>query len=89
VFRLRSVVIMLTMSAVLPGSFALAAAASGLPIHITDALGRQVTLQAFPQRLVSLAPSNTERLFAVGAGPPSWVSPRWIRIRLRSLRYAG
>jgi iron complex transport system substrate-binding protein len=43
------------------------AAASEFPIHMTDALGRQVTIKTLPQRIVSLAPSNTERLFAVGA----------------------
>ena len=34
----------------------------------TDGLGREVKLEATPQRIVSLAPSNTEILFAVGAG---------------------
>lgn len=34
----------------------------------TDSLGRTVALEATPQRIVSLAPSNTEILFAVGAG---------------------
>lgn len=34
----------------------------------TDSLGRTVTLETSPQRIVSLAPSNTEILFAVGAG---------------------
>ena len=34
----------------------------------TDDLGRAITLEATPQRIVSLAPSNTEILFAVGAG---------------------
>jgi iron complex transport system substrate-binding protein len=34
----------------------------------TDSLGREITLEAAPQRIVSLAPSNTEILFAVGAG---------------------
>jgi iron complex transport system substrate-binding protein len=43
------------------------AAASEFPIHMTDTLGRQVTIKALPQRIISLAPSNTERLFAVGA----------------------
>src|SRR2546425_114590 len=33
------------MSAVLLGSGALAAAASGFPLHLTDALGRQVTIE--------------------------------------------
>ncbi len=34
----------------------------------TDGLGRQVTLAKPAQRVVSLAPSNTEILFAIGAG---------------------
>jgi iron complex transport system substrate-binding protein len=34
----------------------------------TDDLGRTITLTGIPQRVVSLAPSNTEILFAVGAG---------------------
>ncbi len=38
------------------------------PITLTDGLGREVTLSTKPQRIVSLAPSNTEILFAVGAG---------------------
>lgn len=38
------------------------------PIVMTDGLGRTVTLAAPAQRVVSLAPSNTEILFAVGAG---------------------
>ncbi|GAB4535263.1 MAG: ABC transporter substrate-binding protein [Anaerolineae bacterium] len=38
------------------------------PMTLTDDLGREVTLSELPQRIVSLAPSNTEILFAVGAG---------------------
>lgn len=38
------------------------------PIVMTDGLGRTVTLAAPAQRVISLAPSNTEILFAVGAG---------------------
>ena len=34
----------------------------------TDGLGREITLNILPQRIVSLAPSNTEILFAIGAG---------------------
>lgn len=37
-------------------------------IDLTDGLGRQVTLAAPAERVISLAPSNTELLFAVGAG---------------------
>ena len=38
------------------------------PITLTDGLGRTVTLKALPQRIVSLAPSATEMLYAIGAG---------------------
>lgn len=37
------------------------------PLALTDDLGREVSLSALPQRVVSLAPSNTEILFVVGA----------------------
>jgi iron complex transport system substrate-binding protein len=42
--------------------------ATAMPITLTDDLGRTVTLAAPAQRVVSLAPSNTEILFAIGAG---------------------
>ncbi len=35
-------------------------------IEVTDQLGRVVRLDAVPQRIISLAPSNTEILFALG-----------------------
>ncbi len=38
------------------------------PITVTDVAGRKVTLAAIPQRIVSLAPSNTEILFALDLG---------------------
>lgn len=37
-------------------------------IAVTDLKGRQVTLDKVPERIVSLSPSNTEILYAVGAG---------------------
>jgi iron complex transport system substrate-binding protein len=37
-------------------------------ITLTDDLGRTVTLAGPAQRIISLAPSNTEILFAIGAG---------------------
>lgn len=39
------------------------------PMTITDGLGREVVLEKAPERIVSLSPSNTEVLFAAGAGP--------------------
>jgi len=41
---------------------------AAFPLTITDDLGRDVTVGTKPQRIISLAPSNTEILFAVGAG---------------------
>ena len=43
-------------------------AATGFPVTVTDALERQVTVAQRPERLVSLAPSVTELLFALGLG---------------------
>jgi iron complex transport system substrate-binding protein len=40
----------------------------GGPISLTDSLGHTVTLAGPAQRVVSLSPSNTEILFAIGAG---------------------
>jgi iron complex transport system substrate-binding protein len=37
-------------------------------VTLTDDLGRTVTLASPPQRIISLAPSITESLFAIGAG---------------------
>lgn len=42
--------------------------AAPVNLNFTDGLGRNVTLNGFPQRIISLAPSNTEILFAIGAG---------------------
>ena len=37
-------------------------------INLIDGLSRTITLEGIPQRIVSLAPSNTEILYAIGAG---------------------
>lgn len=41
---------------------------SEFPLTITDFVGREVTIEEEPERIVSLAPSVTELIFAVGAG---------------------
>ena len=38
------------------------------PITVTDDFGNEVTLEKAPESIVSLAPVNTEILFALGAG---------------------
>ncbi len=38
------------------------------PIAVTDQAGRLVTIEKMPQKIISLAPSNTEIVFALGLG---------------------
>ncbi|EYB69414.1 periplasmic binding protein [Deinococcus phoenicis] len=56
--------------ALLPLALALGAGTAGAapyPLTLTDDLGRRVTVRAEPKRIVSLLPSTTETLCAVGA----------------------
>lgn len=43
-------------------------AAAAFPVTITDDAGKKITIASKPERIVSLAPADTEILFAVGAG---------------------
>lgn len=45
-----------------------AASKTAFPIKITDFLGREVTINKEPNRIVSLAPSTTELIYALGLG---------------------
>jgi iron complex transport system substrate-binding protein len=47
--------------------FAIGTVQAAFPVTITDDLGYQVTIAAKPKRIISMAPSNTEILFAIGA----------------------
>ena len=38
------------------------------PLTVVDDEGTEVTIEAYPQRIISLSPSNTEIVFALGAG---------------------
>ncbi|WP_462273687.1 ABC transporter substrate-binding protein [Methanohalophilus sp.] len=38
------------------------------PLEVTDNLGENITIASQPTRIVSTMPSNTEQLFAIGAG---------------------
>lgn len=49
-------------------STASTAQATSYPLTVTDDLGRSVTLTRAPKRIVSMLPSHTEALFAIGAG---------------------
>jgi iron complex transport system substrate-binding protein len=62
--NLKSAIAILAVSALaLPG-----AAAAAYPVKITTGAGT-ITLTAKPVKVVSLSPTSTEDLFAVGAGP--------------------
>ncbi len=37
-------------------------------VTVTDQMGREVTIEGIPQRIISLSPSNTEVAFALGLG---------------------
>ena len=41
-------------------------AAGAFPVTVEDALGKDITLEEAPERIVSLTPSNTEILFGLG-----------------------
>jgi len=64
VFCLVSVVILSLFAA----CTAPAEEAAPSPIEVVDQLGRVVKLEKVPERIISLAPSNTEILFALGLG---------------------
>jgi len=66
---LRKFLFLILLTSLL-GACAPQAAATPVPADLTftDGLGRQVTLNGPAQRIISLAPSNTEILFAIGAG---------------------
>lgn len=44
------------------------ALANAYPLAVCDDFGREVTIEKKPERIISMCPSNTEVLFAIGAG---------------------
>ncbi|NMB68465.1 MAG: cobalamin-binding protein [Chloroflexi bacterium] len=66
--RLTTLVILSILAALLLSACGAAVTPTAAPITLTDGLGRTVSLAAPAQKVVSLAPSNTEILFAIGAG---------------------
>ena len=66
-FRIQ-ILILVTLLAACAGQPAPDQTPTSAPITLTDGLGRTVQLASPGQRVVSLAPSTTEILFAIGAG---------------------
>ncbi|MEA3442576.1 MAG: ABC transporter substrate-binding protein [Chloroflexota bacterium] len=48
--------------------FSIACSTAAPPGAVVDDLGRAINIERIPQRIISLAPSNTETLFALGLG---------------------
>lgn len=42
--------------------------AASFPLTLSDSVGRKVSIEAVPERVISLAPSTTEIAYAIGAG---------------------
>ncbi|MBZ9749837.1 ABC transporter substrate-binding protein [Deinococcus sp. HMF7604] len=57
----------LNLTAVLAAATLSGASATRYPLTVTDDLGRTVTLRAEPRRIISMLPSHTETLEAIGA----------------------
>ncbi len=62
------IIVLVIASIILTGCAASQEANGVIGVEMIDGLGRSVTIIETPQKIVSLAPSNTELLFAVGAG---------------------
>ena len=66
--KLLLLTLLITLLAACAPQAAPATEPAGEALTFTDGLGRAVTLGGPAQRVISLAPSNTEILFAIGAG---------------------
>ncbi len=66
---LRKIIVLTLLGAIFAACGPAVAPQAAGPITLTDGSGRTVTLTVPVQHVVSLAPSNTEVLFAIGAGP--------------------
>jgi cobalamin transport system substrate-binding protein len=64
----KTLLITLLIALMTAGACAPQTTPTSTPITLSDGLGREVKLAAPAQKIVSLAPSNTEILFAIGAG---------------------
>lgn len=65
-------ILVIMITSLLPGCTGfirdLAGGAGRWPLTVTDRTGQTVTIRARPERIVSMAPSSTEILFALGLG---------------------
>lgn len=67
--RLLNIISLITILSLLLAGCASATSGQSGKMEFVDGLGRTVTLAGTPKTIISLAPSNTEILYAIGAGP--------------------
>lgn len=64
----RGLIIIAILPLILATVVGATAAGGSFPVQVIDDAGRRVRIDRVPERIISLAPSNTELLFALGAG---------------------
>lgn len=64
----KTILFLLTLTLLLGACAPLAPATTAGSITITDDLGNELTFDEYPQAILSISPSTTEILFAIGAG---------------------
>lgn len=64
----RGLIIIAILPFILATVVGATAAGGSFPVQVIDDAGRRVRIDRVPERIISLAPSNTELLFALGAG---------------------
>lgn len=67
-FNIRNLIMLILATAILISGCTAPSASKPAEISVVDGLGRTISLTTVPQKIISLAPSNTELLFAIGAG---------------------
>ncbi len=65
---LRKMLILMSLAMIVSACGPVSLSPSGQALSLTDGVGRTVFVRVPAERIVSMAPSNTEILFAVGAG---------------------
>jgi iron complex transport system substrate-binding protein len=60
--------VLLTTALLIVAALPVVGSEDTFPVTVVDVEGTEVTIEAQPQRIISLAPSTTETIFALGAG---------------------
>ena len=61
-------VALMTTALLVAAALPAVAAGDAFPVTVVDDEGTEVTVEAYPERIISLSPANTETVYALGAG---------------------